>query len=150
MKKTTMIGMTNRFFAALRMTIILFVVSYTVMSCNESKGENSNVKNSAKQFGVITLRDGTIEMKIPAVYINPDSTKNLGVVLRQVRDRVHFDSTTGKKSIVSDTLYAVWGDGIIKGISGKDSIIGKWHIKGKDSVRTDIENKTVEELFGKW
>ena len=93
---------------------------------------------------------------IPAVY-QSKGTKKLDWVLRVNEDKVKTDSATGKKSIVTDTLYGIW-DLIpvpdkygkpIKTSNGKDSLSFGWMIIGRDSVNTHIENISIDSLLKK-
>lgn len=93
---------------------------------------------------------------IAAVY-QKDGLKKLDWVLRLNEDKVKTDSATGKKSIVSETLYGVWMvitylDSLkqpLKTKAGKDSVFAGWVAISKDSVNTHIENIPIDSLLKK-
>lgn len=93
---------------------------------------------------------------IPAVY-QKDGFKKLDWVLRLNEDKIKTDSATGKKSIVSETLYGVWTivpylDSLkqqLKTKAGKDSVFAGWIAISKDSVNTHIENISIDSLLKK-
>jgi len=93
---------------------------------------------------------------IPAVY-QKDGIKKLDWVFRINEDKVKIDSVTGKKSIVTETLYGVWMvipylDSLkqpLKTKAGKDSIFVGWIAISRDSVNTHIENISIDSLLKK-
>lgn len=93
---------------------------------------------------------------IPAVY-QKDGLKKLDWVLRLNEDKVKTDSATGKKSIVSETLYGAWMvipylDSLkqpLKTKAGKDSVFSGWIVISRDSVNTHIENISIDSLLKK-
>ena len=93
---------------------------------------------------------------IPAVY-QSQGIKKLDWVLRVNDDKVKTDSITGKKSIVSETLYGAWMvipylDSLkqtLKTKAGKDSVFAGWIAISKDSVNTHIENIPIDSLLKK-
>ena len=93
---------------------------------------------------------------IPAVY-QSKGIKKLDWVLRVNEDKIKTDSATGKKSIVSETLYGVWTvvpylDSLkqpLKTKAGKDSLFAGWIVISKDSVNTHIENISIDSLLKK-
>ena len=93
---------------------------------------------------------------IPAVY-QSKGTKKLDWVLRVNEDKVKTDSATGKKTIVTETLYGVcmvipYLDSLkqtLKTKNGKDSVFAGWIAISQDSVNTHIENISIDSLLKK-
>lgn len=95
--------------------------------------------------------------KVLVVYVRPDGTKALDVLLKVVRDTIRIDSN-GRKKIIASTL---WGIAVIdsvrdaKGVPILDST-GKpsFQVRGYDRVPsegiiTDIANKNYDSLMAK-
>lgn len=114
--------------------------------------------NNKSKKEVEIPKEGTI--KILAVYIRPDSTRTLDIVLRQIVKRVRYDSASKRDIIAIDTLWGIPMTVDLVGADGKpiiDSITRKPKINpqvqyiliGKDSVNTHVENISVDSLLKK-
>jgi hypothetical protein len=127
----------NRFLIAFGMTIIATVL---LISCK------APVKKTTEPNG-----------KFLAVYIDKKGQKRVGEVLRVQNDKIKIDSATGKKEIITETLYGYFTlvpmkdslGNVLKAKSGTDSLLGGWQLVGKDSVNFKVENIPIDSLLKK-
>ena len=87
------------------------------------------------------------QIELFAVVTDPDSTKSLQIVMRIVNKKVVYDSAAKKDLIKIDTIF-----GRSKIIQDKDSsgkpITRRIYIATtKDSINTDISNKSIDSLL---
>lgn len=111
----------------------------------------------ASCYGTSDKPKPTAPREIIAAVYQTKGVKKLDWVLRVSADKVKTDSATGKKTIVSETLYGVWTvtqylDSLkvpLKTKDGKDSVLAGWIAISKDSVNTHIENIPIDSLLKK-
>jgi hypothetical protein len=120
----------------MKTSITIITALIILVACNSSEPDDSTVK---------TTKPGV--RKIAAVVTKRDSSKVLTAVLEIVRDKINYDSATGKKTIVTETVYGEWALVPFKTKEGKDTSAYDWVYKSKDSINTKIENRDLDSLL---
>jgi hypothetical protein len=115
----------------------------TIIGCNDGK----------KKY--VSSEPVYSEATMLAVYIDRDGTKKIDGVLCVVQDNVKYDSVSGKKKIVSDSILGVpimiplrdSLKNVLKRVNGEDSLVRGWRRIGKDSVNFNVERVPLELLL---
>jgi len=129
----------------MRKLSFLFLAVVFIFSCNNS---NEKSKKDSPTPG---------QQKVVASWTNPDSTKNIDVMLRVIKKDAKYDSAQGKDVVVIDTL---WGYPVyfkvdstgqkIKDTSGKVVLYPQaqdYYAKPKDSVNWRIAGIPIDKLL---